>query len=113
MTSCESNSSIMVEVDGIQFTTVVSERVLPIPEAKRGIFTPVQLGIRITNNTETSFHFSSNFYSMFPELIAPDGQVMQTGIHCERLNKPLESDFFLAMPGKALTFCCNAFLFWI
>lgn len=113
MTSCESNSSIMVEVDGIQFETVVSERVLPIPEAKRSVFTPVQLGIRITNNTETSFHFSSNFYSMFPELIVPDGQVMQTGIHCERLNRPMESDFFLVLPEKALTFSCNAFLFWI
>ncbi|RUR72130.1 hypothetical protein PCC6912_64880 [Chlorogloeopsis fritschii PCC 6912] len=103
----------MVEVDGIQFETVVSERVLPIPEAKRSVFTPVQLGIRITNNTETSFHFSSNFYSMFPELIVPDGQVMQTGIHCERLNRPMESDFFLVLPEKALTFSCNAFLFWI
>ena len=109
----ELNESNAVEVTGIRFETVVSERVLTIPEAKRGVFTPVQLGIRIINNTETPFYFSSSFGSMFPELIAPDGQVMQTGIHCERLNKPLESDYFLVLSGKAVTFSCNAFLFWI
>jgi hypothetical protein len=113
MTSFESNEINAVEVDNVRFETVVSKRVLTIPEAKRGVYNPVELGIRITNNTQTSFHFSSNFYSMFPEMIAPDDQLMDTGIDCERLNPPIESDFFLVLPGKAVTFSCNASLFWI
>lgn len=38
---------------------------------------------------------------------------MQTGIDCERLNKPLESDYVLVVPGEAVTFSRDAFLFWI
>ena len=92
---------------------MVSERILTIPEAKRGVYTPVQLGIRITNNTQSFFYFSSSFYSLFPELIAPDSQVMQTGISCERLNPPIESDYVLVVPGESVTFSRDAFLFWI
>lgn len=113
MTSSESNNSNAVEVDGIRFETVVSERVLTIPEAKRGVYTPVQLGIRISNNTQTPFYFSSYVYSMFPEMIAPDGQVIVTGLHSERLNPPFESDFVLVNPGESVTFSRDAFLFWI
>ncbi|BAZ47600.1 hypothetical protein NIES4103_02020 [Nostoc sp. NIES-4103] len=113
MTSFESNESNIVEVDNVTFETVVSQRVLTIPEAKRGVYTPVQLSIRITNNTQSFFYFSSCFYSLFPELIAPDGQVMQTGISCERLNPPLESDYVLVVPGEAVTFSRDAFVFWI
>ncbi|QLE59186.1 hypothetical protein [Nostoc sp. TCL26-01] len=113
MTSFKSNESNTVEVDNVKFETVVSERVLTIPEAKHGVYTPVQLGICITNNTQTPFYFSSSFYSLFPELIAPDGQVMQTGISCERLNKPLESDYVLVVPGESVTFSRDAFLCWI
>lgn len=113
MTYFESNNSNAVEVDGIRFETVVSERVLTIPEAKRGVYTRVQLGIRITNNTHTSFYFSSYVYSMFPEMIAPDGQVMVRGLHSERLNPPIESDYVLVIPGEAIIFYRDAFLFWI
>jgi hypothetical protein len=113
MTSSESNESNAVEVNGIRFETVVWERVLTIPDAKRGVYTPVELGIRITNNTQTPFYFSSYVYSMFPEMIAPDGQVMVTGLHSERLNPSIESDYVLVVPGEAVTFSRDAFLFWI
>ncbi|MEH1796415.1 hypothetical protein [Nostoc sp.] len=113
MTSFESNEINAVEVDNVRFETVVSDRVLTIPEAKRGFYTPVELGIRITNNTQSFFYFSSYVYSMFPEMIAPEGQVMVTGLHSERLNKPLESDYVLVVPGEAVTFSSDAFLFWI
>jgi hypothetical protein len=113
MASFESNEINGVEVDNVSFETVVSQRVLTIPETKRGVYTYINVGIRITNNTQTSFHFSSNFYSMFPEMISPDNQLMQTGIECERLNPLIESDFFLLLSGKAVTFSCNASLFWI
>jgi hypothetical protein len=113
MTSFESNEINAVEVDNVRFETVVSQRVLTIPEAKRGVRTPVELGIRITNNTQTPFYFSSNFYSMFPEMIAPDNQLMRTGIGCERFNPPIESDYVLLIPGRAVTLYRDAFLFWI
>jgi hypothetical protein len=113
MTSFESNEINGVEVDNVRFETVVSERVLTIPEAKRGVYTTVQLGIRISNNTQTLFYFSSYVYSMFPEMIAPDGQVMVTGLHSERLSPPFESDFVLVNPGESVTFSRDAFLFWI
>lgn len=109
----ESNESNAVEVNGIRFETLGSERVLTIPDAKRGVYTPVELGIRITNNTQTPFYFSSYVYSMFPEMIAPDGQVMVTGLHSERLNTPIKSDYVLVVSGKAVTFSRDAFLFWI
>ncbi|MDF5725023.1 MAG: hypothetical protein PUP91_32140 [Rhizonema sp. PD37] len=109
----ESNESNAVEVTGIRFETVVSQKVLTIPEAKRGVYTPVELGIRITNNTQRPFYFSSYVYSMFPEMIAPDGQVMVTGLDSERFNPPIESDYVLVVSGKAVTLSCNAFLFWI
>ncbi|MEH1903340.1 MAG: hypothetical protein V7L04_18475 [Nostoc sp.] len=86
---------------------------MTIPEAKCGVYTPVQLGIRITNNTQSFFYFSSYVYSMFPEMIPPDSQVMVTGLHSERLNKPLESDYVLVVPGETVTFSRDAFLFWI
>ncbi|MEH2006240.1 hypothetical protein [Nostoc sp.] len=113
MTSFESNEINAIEVDNVTFETVVLERVLTIPEAKCGVYTPVQLGIRITNNTQSFFYFSSYVYSMFPEMIPPDSQVMVTGLHSERLNKPLESDYVLVVPRETVTFSRDAFLFWI
>ncbi|MEA5601861.1 hypothetical protein [Nostoc sp. UHCC 0252] len=113
MASFESNEINAVEVDNVRFETVASTRVLTIPEAKRGVFTSVQLGIRITNNTQKPFYFSSNVYSMFPEMIAPDGQVLVTGLHSERINPPIESDYMLVASEKSVTFVCDAFLFWI
>ncbi|WP_199335637.1 hypothetical protein [Nostoc sp. FACHB-110] len=99
-------------MDEVKFETFVSQNVLTIPEAKRGCFTPVELGIRITNNTQTSLHFSTNFYAMFPEMIAPDGELMRTGIACERFNRPTASEFVLLIPGRAVTIYRDSFLFW-
>ncbi|WP_017651332.1 hypothetical protein [Fortiea contorta] len=113
MTSFESNESNTVEVNNIRFETLLSESVLTIPKAKHGVYTPVRLGIRITNNTQSFFYFSSYVYSMFPEMIAPDGQVMVTGLHSERINPPIESDYVLVVPGEAVIFSRDAFLFWI
>ncbi|MEH1819830.1 MAG: hypothetical protein V7L31_12250 [Nostoc sp.] len=113
MASLESNEITAIEVDNVRFETVVSASAVTIPEARRGVFTSIQLGIRITNNTQKPFYFSSNVYSIFPEMIAPDGQVMVTGLHSERINPPIESDYMLVAPGKSVTFVCDAFLFWI
>ncbi|MBW4423114.1 MAG: hypothetical protein KME50_01260 [Nostoc desertorum CM1-VF14] len=111
MTSFESNEINAVEVDNVRFETVVSEKILTIPEAKHG--NRVELGIRITNNTQSFFYFSSHVYSMFAEMIAPNGQVMVTGLHSERIDPPIESDYVLVVPGESITLSRDAFLFWI
>lgn len=61
----ELNESNAVEVTGICFETVVSERVLTIPDAKRGVYTSVELGIRIANNTQSFFTFHPLFTRCF------------------------------------------------
>lgn len=100
-----------VEVDGIRFETLVPDRVLTIPEKKRGVETYVQLGICITNNTLTPHRFS--FYaSLRPEIVASDGQIIRGGCLSNILIGPLESDFQLAMPGKSAIFFPDATLFW-
>ncbi len=113
MTSFELNEINVIEVDGVRFETVVSQRVLTIPEAKRGVYTPLKVGIRITNNTQSFFYFSSFVSSMFPEMIAPDGQVMVTGLITDRINQPIESDYVLVVPGEEIILYRDAFLFWI
>ncbi|BAZ01669.1 hypothetical protein NIES37_56730 [Tolypothrix tenuis PCC 7101] len=113
MTSFESNKIKTVEVDNVTFETVVSDRVLTIPEVKRGVYTLVRLGIRIINNRQTPLYFPSHAYSMFPEMIAPDDQLMLTDLHSERLSKRIESDYVLVIPGEAVTFSRDSFLFWI
>ncbi|WP_341528220.1 hypothetical protein WKK05_02385 [Nostoc sp. UHCC 0302] len=108
----EPNNINAIEVNGVCFETVVSEKLLIIPEAKRSVYISIQLGISITNNTQSFYHFSCYFYSLFPELVAPDGQIMRTGIYCERLSLPNESDYVLVIPGERVTFSHDAFLFW-
>ena len=68
MASFESNETNGIEVDGVRFETVVSQRVLTIPEAKRGVYTPLKVGIRITNNTQSFFTFHPMFIRCFQKL---------------------------------------------
>ena len=104
-----------VEVNGIRFETFMPERVLPIPAISSGVRTPVQLGIRITNNTSNRFRFS--FFSILniqPELITPDGQILKAGYATDRFVLPFEeSDFVLALPGEAVTLLPDTFLYWV
>ncbi len=111
MTSFESSDSNALEVDGIIFETLVSQSILTVPERKCSAHTIVQLGIRISNNTQTPLCFAF-YYSLFPELIALSGQIVERGFNSERLLKPIASDFLQAMPGKSVTFFRNAILHW-
>lgn len=104
-----------VEVNGIYFETFMPERLLFIPAIRSGVRTPVQLGIRITNNTSNRLRFS--FFSglnIMPELVTPDGQILKAGYATDRLVVPVEeSDFVLALPGKAVTLLPDTFLYWL
>lgn len=113
MTSAEMNNAKAVEVDGVCFETIMLDRVLPIPAIKPGAFTPVQLGIRITNNTLSRLRFGFfDGFLMLPELVALDGQTLRRGYACERRLVPRESDFILTMPGEALIFYPKVLLYW-
>ncbi|GGA25972.1 hypothetical protein [Okeania sp. KiyG1] len=100
-----------IEVDGIRFETTLPETVLSLPEKKSGVETSVKIGIRITNNSNTDFYF--NFYStLIPELITPNGQIVEKHYTSNFLKRILVSDLLLAVPGKSITFFPDAKLSW-
>lgn len=101
----------IVEVDDVRFEVLATERMFIIPAVRRDAYTLVELSIHIKNNTQNRLYFSF-FNSFMPEIITENGQIVQAGFYKERLLKPLESDFLLAMPGKAVTFSRNAILNW-
>ena len=100
-----------VEVDGIRFETVIPEPLLTLPNKSESSYQLVQIGIRITNNTLTPFHFL--FCASFsPELVRPEGQVKWSGYANDWMRAIEESDFLLVTPGKSVTFFPGISLFW-
>ncbi|NES02699.1 MAG: hypothetical protein F6K22_07475 [Okeania sp. SIO2F4] len=100
-----------IEVDGIRFETTLPETVLSLPEKKDGVETSVQIGIRITNNSNTDFYF--NFYNtLIPQLITPNWQIVKKHYTSNFLKRILVSDLLLAVPGESITFFPNAKLLW-
>ena len=121
MTSSESNEINAVEVDSVRFETLVTEQILRLPKQNLvqkllsisefllpitpGYFSPkypVQLGIRVTNNTLTPFRFSF-YFTLFPELVNAYGRIPLEGGWI-RASASLESDYPLAMPGESVTY---------
>ena len=100
-----------VEVDGVRFETVVPEKLLMIPENERGTETSVQIGMSITNNTQTPFRFDF-FATLIPELVRADGQALQRGHFCLGLLSDKKSNYPLAMPGECVTRFPDAKLLW-
>lgn len=110
-----------VEMDGVRFEILVLERVLsipknnlihkflylmkflsPIPIDYSSFIIPVQIGIRITNNTSTPLRFSF-YFTLFLEIIGVDG-VIPFGDAWIRGSCPSNSDIFSVMPGEDITF---------
>ena len=113
LTPVEDDKNV-VEVDGIRFETFIPKPLLTVinrnksPKAENYS----QIGIRITNNTLTPFYFS--FYGTFtPDLVTPDGEVLQGGYNSDWTRWQLEkSDFLLVTPGKSATFFPGTSLYW-
>ncbi|WP_293125103.1 hypothetical protein [Microcoleus sp. bin38.metabat.b11b12b14.051] len=100
-----------VEVDGIRFETFIPEPLLTVPNKSDNSYQSVQIGMRITNNTLTSFYFS--FYGSFaPSLVIPDGQILRGGYISDWMRGPEESDFLLVTPGQSVTFFPDIDLCW-
>ena len=65
------------EADGIRFETLVSEQVLTIPPKEFDAYTPVELGIRVTNLSLLPYRFI--FFYLVPEIVTVDGKQLQNG----------------------------------
>ncbi len=102
----------IVEVDGIQFETIIPEKVITIPKQERGAETSVKLGISITNNTQTPFRFDL-FATLIPQIVGADGLALQKSYSTTFLQSPRECDFPSAMPGESVTLFPSAKLIWL
>lgn len=128
MESVESN---FTEVDGIRFETLVPKRVLVLPKRdliekmsyiKRHLFTssghpspgyPVQIGIRITNNSDRPLNFKFHL-ELFPEFFKEkNGEPIEFEGGWFHLDMPLESHFRLTMPGESTSFFLDAKICWL
>jgi len=105
-------NSIAVEVDGIRFETLMPERVLRLPRIKRDAIVSMQLGIRITNNTQEPLRFSCFFATLIPEIVGANGQILERSGGNDAVKVPKESDFPLTMPGESIELFPEARLLW-
>jgi hypothetical protein len=109
MTSFESDANNTVEIDGIQFETVMRERVLQIPSKLLGSKTQLQFGIQISNNTETSHRFLL-FFARPEFLQANKKKLPRFAPNVNGSYNPQISDFKLLMPGESVSLLySNAF----
>jgi hypothetical protein len=100
-----------IEVDNIQFETVLSENLLTMPDKNCKEETALQIGMRVTNNTSNPLRF--DFYAtLIPELVSLNGQALDTSYFCPRLESSKESDYPLVCPGESVTHFQFAKLFW-
>ena len=110
-----------VEMDGVRFEILVPERVLsipknnlihkflylmkflsPIPIDYSSFIIPVQIGIRITNNTSTPLRFSF-YFTLFLEIMGVDG-LIPFGSGWIRASCLSDFDIISVMPGEDITF---------
>jgi hypothetical protein len=108
MTSFELNDSDVLEVDGIQFRTLLPEEVVYLP--KHGEETSTQFGVQITNQTSIPYRF--DVQQFFPEILDPQGKPLYMNF-ARNVTKPTEeSDIPILMPGEKLYFLMDAKLNW-
>ncbi|XZO04290.1 MAG: hypothetical protein ACM65L_11480 [Microcoleus sp.] len=114
MTIGESSDNNAVEVDGVHFQTILSNPILSIPVKKSNsnVYTSVELGIKITNATPNPLYFS-RYTTLIPELLKPDGQIIEWGRASNWVRGLSASDFLLALPGESVTFFPITVLCWI
>ncbi|WP_017651335.1 hypothetical protein [Fortiea contorta] len=111
MSSCESNNSNTLEVDGIQFKTFMPKCILPIPPKLPNSKTQVHFGIHITNNTEISRRFLLFFAR--PEFLRANKQKLpRSGPNVNSSYNPQLSDFQLLMPGESGSLLLEGYFYW-
>lgn len=105
----QASATNYIEIDNVRFETWMPKREITIPLIKQQ--TPLELGIRITNNTPNNFYFCF-FSSLSPKLIAPNGQVLQLGACTDGIRFADKYDFMQVMRWQAVTFCFESGFSW-
>lgn len=108
MTPDKSNNSSGIEVDGIYFETLVSERKYNLPIF--GEETPIKFGARITNNSSTPYRFE--LPQFVPEILNPHGKPMERSFGRNATRFVEESDIPLIMSGESLEYWMDAKFKW-
>ncbi|MEH2324060.1 MAG: hypothetical protein V7K32_10890 [Nostoc sp.] len=92
-----------IEVDGLLFETLLTERVIIVPKKKlKSKNSSVKFGIRVTNLSPTPHRFI--FFGLTPELQDANGQLIHKSGGRNATKYPQEVDYMLAMPGESVTY---------
>jgi len=108
MTSFELNDSDVLEVDGIQFRTLLPEEVVYLP--KHGEETSIQFGVQITNQTSIPYRF--NLQRFLPEILNSDGEIMPAPLSQNGFRDVQYSDIPSIIPGESLDFLIDTKFKW-
>jgi hypothetical protein len=108
MTSCNSNNSHVIEVDGICFETLLPERIYRLPKYEEE--TPIQFGVRITNNSSTPYRFELPRFE--PEILNPHGKPIQIDFARNATRRAEEYDIPLISPGESLDYFMDGKFSW-
>jgi hypothetical protein len=108
MTSFELNESDVLEVDGIQFRTLLPEEVVYLP--KHGEETSIQFGVQITNQTSVPYRF--NLQRFLPEILNSDGEIMPAPLSQNGFKKAQDSDIPLLSYKESIDFLMDAKFKW-
>ncbi|MGB8687810.1 MAG: hypothetical protein WCD53_10810 [Microcoleus sp.] len=103
-----------VEFNGIRFETIVPNqvRIVRYDKSDREKYNYVELGMKITNGTPNPLYFTG-CTTLIPELLEPDGQIIEWGRASNMLRGLSAEDFLLALPGESVTFFPCTVLFWL
>jgi beta-lactamase regulating signal transducer with metallopeptidase domain len=98
-----------IEKDGVHFVILVPDRSWSIPPP--GFQTPVNVGLRIANKSQTPWRFS-RFDSLTLEMVGPDGKSLRQGGGRNGTWGKTQADAPLVKPGEYVTFVIDAALLW-
>ncbi len=104
MTSCDNGT----EIDGICFETLLPEKNYRLP--KSGKESPIEVGIRITNNSLIPHRFE--LPKSQPRFFDNNGEPMQVDFARNATRRTQESDIPLIEPGKSLDYFIDLKFVW-
>ncbi|KAF3888585.1 MULTISPECIES: hypothetical protein [Nostocales] len=127
MASFEDNA---VEINSVCFETLVSKQVLTVPkknyvqklqylfqvllQSEENTFpiTSLQMGIRVTNNTDNTLRFRLASDLLYPEIVSQDGEILVEGGSFSYTQSE-ESSYPSLIPKANVTFFLEAQTFWL
>jgi hypothetical protein len=95
----------------VRFEILVPEREWAVSGKEPAKRTPVNLGIRITNNTTKATRFS-RFDTLYPRMTGPDDKALRLDGGRNGTMGRVEADCPLVPPGESVTFIIDAALSW-